>query len=296
MKTFMKHHVVTICIVTISIIGTASALGYLSYATDQQLANQATQNAKQLASIDKTIQDLKLKKQAEEKKAAEAAKKAKEAAEKAKQAAANTGANNPSPASPSVGSAAHRDPSRIDVVVNKKHPLQPLRYAPNVTTAACSTSGSAVISVLAVSDFQALCNAAKAAGVPLNTSSSYRSYDTQVYTYNHWVSVNGSQAAADRVSARPGYSEHQTGLAADFSVPNGPSLDNFTGTPQQKWLSVNAWKYGWIQRFTASNSAYTGYDPESWHYRYIGRSTAQTYVSNNGGSLEQFWGIPGGSY
>lgn len=189
---------------------------------------------------------------------------------------------------------AHSDPTRIDVIVNKKHCIQPLTFTPNTTALSCAGAGSAVIASSAVDDFKALCDAAKAAGVPLGITSSYRSYQTQVTTYNYWV-AQGGQAAADRYSARPGYSEHQTGLSVDFSAGNS-SLDNFTGTAQQKWMAKNAYKYGWIQRYTTSNSATTGYNAESWHYRYIGRSAAASYVAGGTGSLEAFWGISGGTY
>lgn len=195
----------------------------------------------------------------------------------------------------SYSSQPHRDPRRIDVLVNKKHPLIPLRYAPSLTSVNCAGHGSISVQVQAKDDLAALCSAAAQAGVPIAASSSYRSYSTQISTYNYWVSVDG-QAAADVSSARAGYSEHQTGFAIDFRVPGGASLEAFTGTAQQQWLAVHGPSFGFIQRYTTAGSSTTGYIAESWHYRYIGRAAAQAYSTSGATSLEDFWGMPGGGY
>lgn len=189
----------------------------------------------------------------------------------------------------------HRDPRRIDVLVNKKHPLMPLRYTPTLTPVNCAGNGSISVQIQVKDDLAALCSAAAQAGVPIAASSSYRSYNTQISTYNYWVSVDG-QAAADVSSARAGYSEHQTGFAIDFRVPGGASLEAFTGTAQQQWLVVHGPSFGFIQRYTAAGSGTTGYIAESWHYRYVGRATAQAYTASGATSLEGFWGMPGGGY
>lgn len=152
-----------------------------------------------------------------------------------------------------------------------------------------------VVSPQVKDDLNALCQAALEAGVPLSASSAYRSYSYQVTVYNRWAAQSG-QAQADTFSARPGYSEHQTGFAIDFSTPGGATLSNFTGTAQQKWLAVNAASYGFIQRYTEANVEDTGYVAESWHYRYIGRENAQAYAASSARSLESFWGMAGGSY
>lgn len=235
---------------------------------------------KKLISAKSVLYD-RLARETAEKQKAEEAKKAEEAAKAAA-------------ASPAPGAASnHRNPASIDVVVNKKNPLIPLDFAPVLGTANCS--GGVSIAASAAADLNALCDVAAAAGVPLGASSSYRSYSTQVSTYNYWVSRDG-QAAADTYSARPGYSEHQTGLSLDFRVPGGATLDAFTGTAQQQWLAANGWRYGFIQRYTDANSGETGYMGESWHYRYIGRSAAADYTTRGVSSLETYWGIPGGGY
>lgn len=294
MRVLVKKYWITIVVICVAI---AAAVGFAVYTqaqtnaaialAEKSLHDDRARHARLLAELHKKRAEAEAKAQ----KAAEAKKKA---AAKKKQAAP---APTSTPAVPSQGSAAqpHRNPASIDIVVNKKHPLIPQSYAPPLVTVACAGSGSTTISPLVRVDFDALCQAAKKAGVPLATSSSYRSYQTQVNTYNYWVSVSG-RAGADRYSARPGYSEHQTGLAVDFQVPGGASLSNFTGTPQQKWLAKNARKYGFIQRYTTANSQSTGYDAESWHYRYIGRAHAASYISSGAGSLETFWGIAGGNY
>lgn len=246
---------------------------------------------KKTESLDLAVKKLKLRLENEKKAREEAAAKAKAASD----AALAQGIVPPPSRTPSAAGGPHTDPSKIDVVVNKKHPITPLAYTPAVATVDCAGGGSATISTQAVSDFIAMCQAAVAAGIPLGVSSSYRSYATQISTYNYWVGQSGV-AGADTYSARPGYSEHQTGLAIDFRVPGGAALSEFTGTPQQLWLAAHAPSYGFIQRYTPENTQATGYNAESWHYRYIGKAYAGNYASTNPGSLEQFWGIPGGLY
>lgn len=216
-----------------------------------------------------------------------------EARHQAEEAQKAEAARNAAEAAQQAGGAAHRNATSIDVMVNKKHPLIPLDFTPVLGSANCS--GGVSIAVTAASDLTVLCDAAVSAGLPLGASSSYRSYSTQVSTYNYWVSRDG-QAAADTYSARPGYSEHQTGLSLDFRVPGGASLDAFTGTAQQRWLATNAWRYGFVQRYTASGSAESGYMEETWHYRYIGREAAADYTNRGMTSLETYWGMPGGGY
>lgn len=137
--------------------------------------------------------------------------------------------------------------------------------------------------------------AASRAGHTFTASSSFRSYDSQVATYNHWVSVNGSYAAADRVSARPGYSEHQTGLTIDLAT-SGCALECFGGTSAYAWIKAHAASYGFIERYPAGYESITGYSAEPWHWRYVGPSTAQAFVSSGVRTLEQYWAMPGGTY
>jgi D-alanyl-D-alanine carboxypeptidase len=106
-------------------------------------------------------------------------------------------------------------------------------------------------------------------GAALLVASAYRSYDYQVEVYARNVAAEG-QEEADRVSARPGYSQHQTGLAVDF----GPIDNSFAETPGSRWLRGNAARFGWSLSFPDGYEALTGYAWESWHYRYVGPELA----------------------
>lgn len=127
--------------------------------------------------------------------------------------------------------------------------------------------------------------AAKAEGYDLFVRSGFRSYATQKSLYNSYVNRDG-KAAADRYSARPGHSEHQTGLAFDINKANS----SFAGTPEAKWLAENCYKYGFIIRYPEGKEAITGYIYEPWHVRYLGVDTA-TAVYNSGLCLEEYLGI-----
>ena len=133
-------------------------------------------------------------------------------------------------------------------------------------------------------------DAAATDGVTLLVSSAYRSYAVQQQTYQYWVSVNG-QKVADQLSARPGYSEHQTGLAIDFASPEGCRLEEcYRDTLAGQWLAKNAPRYGYILRFPDGRQSVTGYRFEPWHYRYVGVQIAQEYVSSGAKTFEEFIG------
>ena len=133
-------------------------------------------------------------------------------------------------------------------------------------------------------------DAAVTDGVTLLVSSAYRSYAVQQQTYQYWVSVNGQQVA-DQLSARPGYSEHQTGLAIDFASPEGCRLEEcYRDTLAGQWLAKNAPRYGYILRFPNGRHSVTGYHFEPWHYRYVGVQIAQEYVSSGAKTFEEFLG------
>ena len=108
--------------------------------------------------------------------------------------------------------------------------------------------------------------AAKADGVTLTVSSTYRSYQQQVNTFNYWVEVDGLEEA-ERESARAGTSQHQLGTVIDF----GSIDDTYAETAECKWLNENAADYGWSLSFPMGYEDVTGYKWESWHWRYIGR-------------------------
>ena len=122
--------------------------------------------------------------------------------------------------------------------------------------------------------------------------SGFRSYSTQNTLYNNYVARDG-KAAADTYSARPGHSEHQTGLAFDICVPGYACISSgFNNTPPANWLANNAHKYGFILRYPQNKTNETGYIYESWHFRYVGEDLANK-LYNNGDwiTMESYFGI-----
>lgn len=115
--------------------------------------------------------------------------------------------------------------------------------------------------------------------------SGFRSYNVQKNLYNSYVKRDGAKNA-DRYSARPGYSEHQTGLAFDINYADS----RFKGTPQAVWLAENAHKYGFILRYPEGKEQVTGYMYEPWHYRYVGVENAEKIYAS-GKTLEEYFGI-----
>nr|WP_281351854.1 M15 family metallopeptidase [Entomospira entomophilus] len=121
-----------------------------------------------------------------------------------------------------------------------------------------------------VEALHAMHQAALSDGIPLLVSSTYRSYARQEEVYSGWVKSLG-QAQADRLSAKAGSSQHQLGTAIDFG-----SIDaSFNGTKMERWLAGNAYRYGFSLSYPQGYELQTGYDYESWHYRYIGESSVQ---------------------
>lgn len=185
------------------------------------------------------------------------------------------------------------DPNSIWVVVNKTRPLDPADYAPPDLVALNITGGGQLRSEAAAAMQQLLSAFTGETGLSMQSLSTYRSYARQVDVYNGWVSSLG-QAGADQTSARPGYSEHQTGLAMDLgAVPNTCALDQcFANTPQGQWLAANSWKYGFIIRYPDGQTPITGYEYEPWHVRYIGVEAATEMHDTGVATLEEFFGFP----
>ena len=134
--------------------------------------------------------------------------------------------------------------------------------------------------------FEELSEAASKENYTVLAMSSYRSYQYQYNLYNRYVSTDGVEAA-DTYSARPGYSEHQTGLAVD--VYNGKEdFTNFEKTKEYNWMQDNAYKFGFILRFPKDKVLETGYQNESWHYRYVGKEIAK-YIHDNNLCFEEYY-------
>ena len=135
--------------------------------------------------------------------------------------------------------------------------------------------------------FGQMAGAAANDGLNIYVVSGFRSYNTQNTLYNNYVNRDG-QERADTYSARPGHSEHQSGLAADINMVD----DDFEYTAEGKWLNDNAYKYGFILRYPKGKTGETGYIYESWHYRYVGVDLAtKLYNGGNWISLENYFGI-----
>lgn len=157
------------------------------------------------------------------------------------------------------------------LIANKTYPL-PSTYNPGVNP----TANAALQEMFA---------AAKNEGLDLFVKSGFRSYTTQKNLYNNYVARDGKDAA-DRYSARPGHSEHQTGLGFDINKASS----SFEGSPEAIWLAENCYKYGFIIRYPKDKEHITGYIYEPWHIRYLGVDIA-TNVYNSGLCLEEYLGI-----
>ena len=163
------------------------------------------------------------------------------------------------------------------LIVNKSYPL-PKDYVPTNTykDATGLNYCSECINVDAYEKYKLMKADMASLGMNIWIQSGYRSYSLQESLYNKYVNRDG-KLAADTYSARPGYSEHQTGLAFDLNSIS----DDFQYTSEGKWVNENAWRYGFILRYPKSKESITGYKYESWHLRYVGEDLA-TKLYNNG--------------
>jgi len=206
----------------------------------------------------------------------------------------STQTDQPKTTEPTFDKTTHSttDPASIWVVVNKKHPLNPLQYAPTDLTALPHAQYMRAEAATAATN---MVNTALAQGLTLHTLSGYRSYATQVTVYGNEVK-NYGQAVADTESARPGYSEHQTGWGMDMGGGGCGIEDCFGNTAEGKWLAANAYQYGFIIRYPADKVAVTGYRYEPWHIRYVGTDLSKEMHKQGITTLEEFFGFSGGDY
>ncbi len=189
---------------------------------------------------------------------------------------------------------SNTNPNSIWVVANKQHPLSPINYTPEDLT----TSYGATIRSVAQSHFENLMYAANNQNIGLTIVSSYRSYWSQTSIYNNYVSEYG-QELTDTFSARPGYSEHQTGLTIDFGSTSNPNCNLdvcFADTAEGQWLTANSKNFGFILRYPYGKTSSTGYKYEPWHYRYVGTDLAAEINKQPNQTLEEFFNISGGEF
>ncbi|WP_354169401.1 M15 family metallopeptidase [Arthrobacter sp. UYEF36] len=180
--------------------------------------------------------------------------------------------------------------------MNKHRPLSPAGYVPadlvqpRVRLAAAGES--ALLNSTTAGAAEQMFAAAAAAGVVITLASGYRSFNTQITTYNRWVNAEG-QAAADTASARPGYSEHQTGWS--FDIGDGSGRDSFTpafaNQPAAVWVKANAHLFGFVVRYPWMFHEITGYYYEPWHLRYVGVETAVDMHTRGIATLEEYFGL-----
>ncbi len=136
-----------------------------------------------------------------------------------------------------------------------------------------------------------LFKAASDEGLTLCAISGYRSYERQYQIYKSNVRKKGEEYT-NKYSAKPGHSEHQTGLAMDVSTPSiGNELEDvFAGTKEGIWLAENAYLYGFIVRYPSEKSSITGYSYEPWHIRYVGKELAKVLTEKDL-TLEEYFEI-----
>ncbi len=188
------------------------------------------------------------------------------------------------------------DPMHHWVVVNKLQALAPVDYEPAAMTEAPiqMTTASRLIDADAAAALGNMTAALQNSGAgELGMNNAYRSYRLQVANYSSQVSAAG-QAEADLSSARPGFSEHQTGFAVDVVACGSGcgEIGAFGGTAESDWIAAHAWEYGFIVRYEAGATSVTGYEPEPWHLRYIGPGLASAYHEGGFHTLEEFFGLP----
>jgi LAS superfamily LD-carboxypeptidase LdcB len=188
-------------------------------------------------------------------------------------------------------------PDDLDVLVNKQVRLpagfRPRNLVvPNVPFVFSGFDEKRLLRRVAARPLERLFAAAASDGVPLAGVSGYRSEATQRALFGLYASQMGLRAAS-RVSARPGHSEHETGLAIDVTGADGrcPAESCFAGTPAARWLAAHASRYGFVVRYPADGTASTGYGYEPWHLRYLGRAYATALAASHL-TYEQFLARP----
>ena len=183
------------------------------------------------------------------------------------------------------------------VVVNKRRPLNPITYAPanlvipRFDDAAGLNPQAAQLAKPAGKAIKRMATAMYQAGAgKLLLSSGYRSYKTQVAVHSTDVAKYGL-TVGENLAARPGYSEHQTGLAADLAAVGQPCriYECFSTTKAGKWLAANSWRYGWVLRYPRGASSITGYQFEPWHFRYVGVDLAADMHAAGFITLERYF-------
>ena len=185
------------------------------------------------------------------------------------------------------------------VLLNKSRPLNPIDFAPESirameSSASLDNSRGLRLNVDAASALEEMADVMFAEGPgQMFVNSAYRTYEYQGELFEQKAGQYGEAEALLR-SAKAGYSEHQTGLAVDLSVPAQGSaiMQCFGDTVGGIWIAENSWRFGYIVRYEEGTSEITGFTYEPWHLRYIGKPISKMYHESGMNTLEEFWGFP----
>lgn len=187
------------------------------------------------------------------------------------------------------------DPLSVWVIVNKHRPI-PVDFVPELTVPKVKlrlyeNEEQMQINTTTAPEIKKLFDGASQDGITLVFGSGYRSGKLQTQFYNDYVAKDGADSA-DTYSARPGYSEHQTGFSADISSADSRChlLECWSATPEGKWLAENAYKFGFIIRYPKDKQSITGYQFEPWHIRFVGNELA-LQIHQTGKTLEEFFNL-----
>ena len=202
----------------------------------------------------------------------------------------------PSPSAALARQFSLDDPASPWVIVNKHRPLKPADFVPadlvRPAVAISAAGEAALLNSTTAAAAEAMFAAAAGDGVAMVLASGYRSYSTQVTTYNGYVAARG-QADADTASARPGHSEHQTGWAFDIADGGGACSFQpcFADQPAAAWAKANGHRFGFVVRYPWMLHPITGYYYEPWHLRYVGVEAATDMANRGIGTLEEYFGL-----
>lgn len=175
------------------------------------------------------------------------------------------------------------------LIVNKYYYLEKDYYYGELVKMdkAYDNKSNSWLNSIAYEAFKQLVDDAEKEGYYIRNNSAYRSYDTQNGLYNYYKQEHGL-TWADKWSARPGHSEHQTGLALDVGVKDIYSLGKFESSKEFVWMKENSYRYGFILRYPQGKEYITGYGYEPWHYRYVGLEAAN-YIHQNDITFEEYY-------
>ncbi|MFD0045963.1 D-alanyl-D-alanine carboxypeptidase family protein [Pseudarthrobacter scleromae] len=210
--------------------------------------------------------------------------------------AAAQAAPSPTPSAALPRQFSLTDPASPWLIVNKHRPLVPADYVPadlvRPSIAMTASGEASLLNSTTAAAAEAMFAAAAQDGVTMVLASGYRSYTTQVATYNGYVAARG-QADADTASARPGYSEHQTGWAFDIADGNGACgfQPCFADQPSAVWAKANGHRFGFVVRYPWMFHPITGYYYEPWHLRFIGVEAATDMVNRGINTVEEYFGV-----